>query len=174
MGGVGGLLVGLVLGDGNVVLGLDLLLGLGTTLLEGAEVTLALETLGGDKALDLGCLGVCLAGLGGDLAANNVLADVVLLGEVEEAADLGSTLGCKTLGEDGVGKTGDLVLTLLDDNEGKDLDVGADDAATNRLALALTSAAGTVTRVSVGEEETGTVVEEDTLLHGETLLVVTA
>ncbi len=53
------------------------------------------------------------------------------------------------------------------------LDVGTDDATTNGLALALTGAAGAVARVTLGEKETNTVGEEDTLLHGETLLVVT-
>jgi len=64
------------------------------------------------------------------------------------------------------------LLTLLDDYEREDRDIGSDDASTNRLALALTRATGAVARVSVGEEESDTVRKEDTLLHWETLLVV--
>lgn len=109
-----------------------------------------------------------------DFSPHNVLADVVLLGQIEELADLSRTLGAKTLGEDVVGQAGDVALALLDDNKGEDGDVGADDAATDRLALALTGAAGAVARVTVGKEETDTVGEKDTLLHGETLLVVAA
>ena len=74
----------------------------------------ALQTLGSHKALDLGTaredesqpqverwernvnarLGVGLGslGLGDDLATDNELPDVVGLGEVKEATDLGSTL----------------------------------------------------------------------------------
>lgn len=60
------------------------LLGRGSgTLLQCEPVALALEGEGGDKALDLGCLGVWLLSiLGGELAANDVLANVVLLGQV--------------------------------------------------------------------------------------------
>lgn len=110
--------------------------------------------------------------LGDDLAADDELADVVLLGEVEEAADLGGTLGAETLGKSGVGESRDLLLSLLDNDDREDGDVVADDASADRLALALTGAAGAVARVAVREKEADTVGEEDTLLHGETLLVV--
>ena len=109
-----------------------------------------------------------------DLSPDHVLPHIILLGQVEEFADLGSPLGTKTFGDDGVGQSGDLVLALLDDDHGEDSNIGANDAATNRLALALTGAADTVARVAVGEEETDTVGYKDTLLHGETLLVVAA
>lgn len=189
------LLLGNALLKENIVLRLLLLLALDPAALEGVEVTAALEALGGNQPLDFGTsrtdvrilsrngrlgdlrLGVRLRILllgALDLPANNVLPDVVLLGEVEELADLSRTLGAKALGEDGVGQAGDLVVALLDDYEGEDGNIGTDDAATDGLALALTGAAGAVARVAVGEEEADTVGHEDTLLHRETLLVVTA
>ncbi len=73
---------------------------------------------------------------------------------------------------DGIGQAGDVLLALLDDREGEDGEVGTDDAAADRLALALAAAAGAVARVAVGEEEADTVGGNDTLLHRETLLVV--
>lgn len=73
---------------------------------------------------------------------------------------------------DDVGQAGDVGLALLDDGEGQDGQVHAGDAAADGLALALTSAAGAVAGVAVGEEEADTVGGQDTLLHGETLLVV--
>lgn len=90
-------------------------------------MTLALETLRGDQTLDLGGLGVLLLALLGDGAADDELADVVLLVEVEESADLGGTLGTESLGHDNVGQAGQLVLTLLDDAEGEDREVGTGD-----------------------------------------------
>jgi hypothetical protein len=99
---------------------------------------------------------------------------IVFLAETEEPADLRGTLGTKTLGVDGVGKTREVGVALLHNGEGKDGEVGGDDAATDGLALALTSAARAVARVSVGEEEAHTGRVHDTLLHGETLLVVAA
>jgi len=179
VGGLDGSNLGLflchALGDEDVVLGLLLLLRLDLSALERVEVAAALEAEGGDEALDLGSFGVGLSTLlllADNLTADNILPDIVLLGQVEEPPDLGGTLGAETLGEDGVGKTGDLSLALLNDDEGEDSDIGANDATTDRLAATLTVATGTVARVAVGQEELDAVGEEDTLLHGETLLVV--
>jgi hypothetical protein len=130
-----------------LVLRLLLLLVIETAALERVEVTAALETLGSNEALDLRCLGVGLCVLllrTLHLPANDVLADIILLAQVEEATDLGRTLGAETLGQDVVGQAGDIVITLLDDNDREDGDVGADDASTDGLALALTRAASTV------------------------------
>ena len=76
-----------------------------------------------------------------------------MLGKTKEAADFGSTLGTEALGLDGVGKARDIGLALLDDGKSKDCQVLGDNAATDRLALAFTSAAGAVARVAFGEEE---------------------
>jgi hypothetical protein len=110
--------------------------------------------------------------LADDLSSHNVFPDIILLGQVEESPDLGGTLGAETLGQDNIGKAGDLTLALLDDDEGEDSDIGADDAATDGLAAALTSAANPVAGVAIGKEELDTVWQKDTLLHRETLLVV--
>lgn len=52
----------------------------GLAALEGSTVALVLETLGGDESLDLGGLGVgrLALALGLDLAANDVLADLLM------------------------------------------------------------------------------------------------
>lgn len=146
---------------------------LSTAALDSNAMTLALQALRSNKTLDLRGLGVVLLALLGDGTTDNELADIVLLVETEEFADLGSTLGTKALGVDNVGQTGDIVFTLLDDAEGEDSQVLAGDGTANRLALTLTSAARTVAAVAVGQEELNTVGEENTLLHGETLLIVT-
>lgn len=172
--GLLGLALGNTLGkDLGVFVGLVLDL-LGLAALEGNAVALVLETLGGNESLDLGSLGVRLLALalGLDLAANDVLADIVILGEAEELADLGGALGAEALGVDDVGEAGDVGLALLDDGEGEDGEVHADDAATDGLALALTGAAGAVAGVSLGEKEADTGRVHNTLLHRETLLVV--
>jgi len=164
------------LGEESLVLDLGLLGVLGTALLQVQDVALALEDNGGDKTLDLGGLGVglLLGVLGLDLAANDELADIIILGQVEELADVVGTLGSEALGDGGVGKTGKVLLTLLDNGDGEDRHVGGDDASADGLALALTGAAGAVARVTLGQQEADTGGEEDSLLHGETLLVVTS
>lgn len=170
-GGVVNLLLLGVLGNSSVVLGNGLLLSLSPPLLEGSEVSLPLETQGGDKTLDLGRLSGSLAILLGNLSSDDKLGNVILLGQVEELADLGGTLRTKSLGENDIGKTGELIGTLLDNGDGEDTNVIADNAATDRLPLPLTVTTGSVTRVAVGKEEPGSVLEKDTLLHGETLQI---
>ena len=91
--------------------------------LECDPVALVLKTLGSDQTLDLGGLGVVGLALTGDGTTDDELADVVLLVETEEAADLGGTLGAESLGDNGVGETGKLTLTLLDDAQGKNSEV---------------------------------------------------
>lgn len=145
------------------------------SLLNSEAMTLALECDGRDKTLDLGGLPLAQATflLGGNLTVDDKLADVVLLGEVEELADLAGTLRSEAAGDGRVGEPGDGSLAGLGDDEGEGGDVGTNDASTDRLAATLTITTGTVAGVAGREEETSTAGKEDSLLHGETLLVVT-
>jgi hypothetical protein len=172
--GLQGLSLRDTLGQDGGVLGSLILDLLGLAALQGDSVALVLQALGSDQTLDLGGLGVRLLALtlGLDLTSNDVLADIVILAEGEESANLGGALGTKALGVDDVGNTGDVVVSLLDDGESEDGQVHADDAATDGLSLALTGAAGTVAGVAVGQQKSDTGRVHDTLLHGETLLVV--
>ena len=99
---------------------------------------------------------------------------IVFLGEAEELSDLGGALGTQALGVNDIGQAGDLLLALLDNGQSKDGQIHADDAAADGLSLALASSSGSVAGVAVGEEESDTGRVHDTLLHGETLLVVAA
>jgi hypothetical protein len=76
-----------------------------------------------------------------------------LLGKTKEAANLGGTLGTEALGLDGVGEARNILLTLLNDGEGENGEVLGDDAATDGLALALTSTTRSVAGMAFGEEE---------------------
>jgi len=145
----GGLLLLLrgTLGDKDLVFGLLLLLTVHAPAVEAAEVTATLETKGSNETLDFGSLGVGLRIrllLALNLSPDDVLPDIILLAQVEESPDLGSPLGTQPLGQDILCQAGKAVLTLLNNNEGEDGDIGADDAATNGFALALTGAAGAV------------------------------
>lgn len=152
----------------------SLLLGLGAGLeLKGSASSLVLEHARSHKTLDLWSLVLLLAGLGLELSADDELADIILLGEVEELANLGSSLWTKTTRDLGVGKTLDLIVTLADDGEVEDRKIWANDASADRLALALTLAAWAVARLALAQKKAYTAVAENTLLHWETLLVVT-
>ena len=168
----------LTLGQDLGVLGRGLTVLLGATPLDGDAVTLALEHDGGHQPLDLGGLELglllFLALLGGNGPLDHVLADVVLLGQVVQLADLRGSLGAEAAGDGVVGKAGDLLLALLDDDDRDDGQVGVDDAAADGLAFTLALPALAEARVSLVEEEADAALGEDALLHGETLFVVSA
>ena len=65
-------------------------------------------------------------------------------------------------------------LSLLDNDHGKNSQIGVDDAAPDGLALLRSGAPLAVARVALLEEESDAAVGEDALLHGEALLVVAA
>lgn len=64
------------------------------------------------------------------------------------------------------------ILTLPDNDQVENAEVGINNAATDRLAFTLTSTARAVTGVTLAEEETHTSLGQHTLLHGETLFVI--
>jgi hypothetical protein len=99
---------------------------------------------------------------------------IIILGEAEEPADLGGTLGAEALWVDDVGEAGDVALALLDDAKGQHGQVHGDDAATDGFTLALAGAAGAVAGVAFGEQEADTGWVHHALLHGETLLIVSS
>jgi len=72
------------------------------------------------------------------------------------------------------GKAGKLALALADDNQVKNLDVRGYNAATDGLALALSLPALAVAAGALLEQEADALGSHHTLLHGETLLVITA
>ena len=108
--------------------------------LHGALVgTLVAETQVGHQTLDLGRL-VTLVAVVLELAADHELADVVLLAQTEQLADVARTLRTQAAGLRGglVGQTRNLLLALLHDHQVQNADVGTHDAATHGLALTLT------------------------------------
>lgn len=142
--------------------------------LNSEAMTLTLECDGSDEALDLGGLPLAETTLlGGNLTVDDKLADIIILGQVEELADLAGTLGTETAGNGRVGEPGDGSLTGLGDDEGEGSNISSNNAATDRLAATLTITTGTVAGVTSRQEQAGTASKENTLLHGETLLVVT-
>ena len=140
--------------------------------LDSTKVTTTLQTEGSDETLNLRTTSrtnsqLCayankieveyarlLVGLlFGDLGAlhlptYDVFPYIILFGEVEELPDLCRTLRAETLGEDVVGQSRDLSLTLLDNDEREDGNIGSDNASTNGLARTLPSAARAVAGVA--------------------------
>lgn len=63
-------------------------------------------------------------------------------------------------------------LTLFHYDQVQDTQVRINDAATDRLALPLAGSPGAVAGMALAEQEADTSVGQDTLLHGEALLVI--
>mmetsp|Transcript_59747 Transcript_59747/g.185180 ORF Transcript_59747/g.185180 Transcript_59747/m.185180 type:complete len:257 (+) Transcript_59747:75-845(+) len=133
----------------------------------GFEVALPLQQSRSDQPLDLRRL-LLLA----DLAADDKLAHVVLLLEVEELADVRGALRAQAPGLDVVREAGDLLVALLDDGEREDREVAPHDAAAHGLALAAALAPLAEAGHALLEEQPHAVVDQNPLLHGKPLLVI--
>lgn len=163
-----GLLLALSQDLGVLSSGLAVLLG--PPALQSHAVTLPLQHGRGDQPLDLGGLvPLLLALLEGQRPLDDILTHVILLGEVKQLPDLGSPLGTEPPRDGVVGKSGNLLLSLLNDSHGDDGEVAVDNAATNRLAPALSLPTLAVARVTLAQKQANTALSEDTLLHGKTL-----
>lgn len=86
----------------------------------GLQGTLALKSQWGDKALDLGGLATDGSVLLSDITADDELADIIILGKVEELADLGGTLGAQSSWDGDVGQSWDWGWATFDDDQGED------------------------------------------------------
>lgn len=145
-----------------------------TAHLFGLAGTLSLQGQGGDQSLDLGGLANGLSLLVGEGTGDDVLADIVVLGQIEKLADVASALGTQTTGDRLVGQSLYGVFSGLGDDQVQDGKILADDAAADRLALSLSRTTGPVGLVSLLTKETHPGVGQDALAHGEALLVVSS
>jgi hypothetical protein len=150
-----------------LVLGASLLHLDGLADLRVADASLALESQRSYESLDLGGL----LGLSG-LSADHELSDVVRLGQVEELSDLVGSLGSQSSRLDLVGQTGDILSSLLNDNEVHNRQIGSNDAPADSLSLAGTLSSGSEALHVLVEQQSNTSVSQDTLHHREALLVV--
>ncbi len=153
----------LVLGDG-------LLLRQSLPLLQTPQVSPPLQPNRGDQPLNLGSLGVRLRTLllSSNLPPDHKLPDVILFAQIEKLPDLGGTFGTQSFRQNGIGQPWDLGISLFDNDDGQDGDVGVDDTSSNGFSLSFTGSTSSVTRVTGGKEESGSLREKDTLFHGET------
>ena len=169
----------------------------GSLLLSNAGLLVAQHAVS-DQTLDLGSL-IALVAVVLEGAAHHEVTHVVLLGQTEQLADVASSLGSKAAGLGGglVSESGDLLLALLHDHEVQHADISTHNASSHGLSLSLTLhmtfgtqrtqrdrpsspkgntyiTTSSVAGASVGEQQAHTVVAQDTLLHGESLLIVSS
>jgi len=126
-----------------------------------------------DQSLDLGGLGSDGLAFLFDLSSDDESSNVVVLGQSEKLSDLGGSLGAESLGQLVVSQTFNIGFTLLDDGDGNDGKIGTDDAASDGLSLSFTLSSGSVARLASTHKESNSTLDEDTLFHGETVLIVT-
>jgi len=147
-----------------------------TTLAESKVCTTVLKSTRSNKTLYLRSVSVLLATLllVGGLTSNDVLEHIILVSEVEQLADLAGTFGTTTAGDNLVGKTRDLLLTLLDNDAVDHRKIIGNDAATDSATATHTITVTTTIADSTGlKKKTNTVIDKNTLLHGETILIIT-
>jgi len=134
------------------------------------DLSLTLESGSSDQSLDLSGL-VLLAVLTED-TTDGVLLDIISLLQGKKLSDFGGSLRSESALLGFTGKTLDIGITLLDDDEVHDGEIVSNDATTDRLSLSHTSTTFSVAGHTPLEKESNTAVLENTLLHREALLVV--
>lgn len=139
----------------------------------GEDSLLSVDGKRSYQSLDLRSLDDGLA-LSLEDSRNDSLSDIIGLFKVEKLSDVGSSLRSKTLGDGDISQTFNLTGSLSEDDQVKDGKIGSDDATSNRLSLSLTNLSGSVARLTLLQEQSNSVVGDDTLLHGETLEIVTS
>ena len=160
------------LGQQLSVLGGSVSLLLGVVHLLGLQGSLSLQSLRGNQSLDLRGLGESLTVLLNG-SSHNVVSHVVLLGQTEKLSDVVGTLRAQSLWGGDVSQALNVRLTLLDDSKGNHRHVLVDNAASDGLSLSLTGSSWSVARVALRQQQSDSGWVQNTLLHGETLLVVT-
>jgi len=135
--------------------------------------SLSSESVVSDQSLDLGGLSSDGLAFLFDLSSDNKSSNVIILVQSEELSDLGGSLGAESLGDLIVGQTFDIGFTLLGDGESDNGKIGSDDAASDGLSLSFTLSSGSVAGLASTHKKSDSTLDEDTLLHGETVLIVT-
>ena len=139
----------------------------------GSKSLLSVDGDGGHESLDLRSLddgsAVLLKHSGDDS-----LSYIIGLLQVEEGSDLRGSLRSKSLGDRHIGQALNFSGSLSEDDKVEDGEIGADNATSDRLSLSLTHSSGSVARLTSLQEESHSGVGNDTLLHGETLEIVTS
>lgn len=126
---------------------------------------------GSDQPLDLRGFRTPLLG---QRPSHDVLPDVVLLVQVKELPDLVGSLRPESSGDRRVSETRDLSLSLLDDDQSKDREVGVDDASSDRLALPFSVPSGSIAWLPSLQKEPHSSVSQDPLHHREPLFIVSS
>jgi len=133
-----------------------------------------LQSLGGHQSLNLGCLEDGLLTILSDRPPDGVFSHIIPLLQVEQLADLGSSLGSESARLLRICESLNLSGSLLDHDEVEHAKVGTNDASTGTLTLAASTLEMTdvETLHAITEKDAHTLVAEDTLVHAETLLII--
>jgi len=170
---LGSLLLSVLIED-LVVVRNGLLGSLPSSLLVGLVDSLSSESGVSDQSLDLGSLVSDGLAFLFDLSSDDESSDIIILGQSEKFSDSGGSLGSESLGLLGVGKTSNGLFTNLDDSKGDDGKIGSDDASSDGLSLSFSSSSRSVASGVFSHQESNSAVGQDTLLHRETLFVVSS
>jgi len=104
----------------------------------------------------------------------HIPADIISFLKVEVRHDVVSSLLGESVWLVAIGKSSNILLTSLDDTEGDDRKIWSTDASTDRLSFSLSSSSWLVKSTTSLEKNAGSSVDKNTLLHGESIFVVSS
>jgi len=141
----------------------------------GFLASFSLKSDWGDESLDLWGFrsGFSVLFVSFQFSSDNERSDIVFLFEVEELSDFVSSFWSQSSVNNGVGQTGDVVITFSDDAGGDDGQIVVNDATSNGFSFSFSGSFAGVSRLAFFHEKSNSMSDEDTLFHGETLFVFT-
>merc|ERR550519_3016544 len=84
-------------------------------------MTLSLQPLWGNQALDLGSLGLwlglLLAFLGWNRSSYDVLCKIIILGQIEQLSDLSGSFWSQSTRNNSIGQPRDVIISLLHNHQ---------------------------------------------------------
>lgn len=138
------------------------------------EDSFSTESLFSDHTLDFGSLVEGLVSLL-NFTVDNVSLDIIeFLVKVEVLDDSVSSLLSKSVGEFNIGESSNFLISLGNNSEHDNGKVGSGDATSHGFSLTFTSSSGSESCSALSEKDSGSTVDQDTLFHWETLLVISS
>jgi len=135
--------------------------------------SLSLNSNSGDQSLDFGSLRSSFVFVvGGQISSDNEFGDIVFLVQVEKLSDFGSSFGTQSLVGNGVvGEAWDVGISSFDNDARNSGHVVIVDATSDGFPLSFTSSLRVITAGSTLQQQSLSLRSQNTLFHGETLLV---
>jgi len=107
-------------------------------------------------------------------SSDNILGWIILLSESESLSKAADSLWSKSSWSGGISQPWDISVSLDENLKCNDWEIWSTDASSGGLSLSLSLSSGSVEWCSVPHEDLDSTVNQNTLFHGESLLIISS